>query len=95
MDESCFIELEMRETNRYLAETFWQTHFPELTNTLLTEVKANETDFWDKFQTALEETHPETLWAIVMSNLNMQVETIGMRVRISSTAKQLWHKKQD
>jgi len=85
----------MENTQQKLATQFWQTHFPELTDTLLTEVKANEIAFWDKLQTALEDTSRDVLWAIIMSSLIMQVETTGMRVRISSTAKRLWHKSED
>jgi len=85
----------MENTQQKLATQFWQTHFPELTDTLLTEVKANEINFWDKLQTAFEQTNRDILWAIIMSNLTMQVETTGMRVRISSTAKQFWHKTAD
>lgn len=85
----------MNEMNPQLAETFWQTHFPELTDTLLTEREALDNDFWKKLQTAYESSDPDTLWAIVFANIPMQVEIIEMYTRIVTSAKRMWHKKTD
>lgn len=83
----------MENTNHQLAYQFWNAHFPELEDTLLTERQALDDDFWGKLQTALEASDPDTLWAIILTNLPMQVEVVGMHQRIATTTKRIWHKK--
>ena len=85
----------MEQVNSQLADTFWNTHFPEWVDTILTERQALDTNFWTKLQTALESSDADTLWAIVFSNLPIQFELSSMYLRIVRTAKQMWHKRTD
>lgn len=85
----------MEKTNHQLAYKFWNTYFPELADTVLTERQALDSDFWGKLQVALEASDPDMLWAILLTNLPMQVELVDMHTRIARTAKHIWHKKRE
>jgi len=85
----------MEQVNHQLADTFWNTHFPEWVDTVLTERQALDTDFWMKLQVALESSDADTVWAIVFSNLPIRFEVTGMYTRIVRTAKHVWHKQTD
>jgi hypothetical protein len=85
----------MEQVNHQLANTFWKTHFPELIDTTLTERQALDSDFWMKLQTAFDASDPDTLWAVLLTNIPMRLEVSYMFTRITTSAKQTWHKKTD
>lgn len=85
----------MENVNHKLADTFWKTYFPELADTLLTEREALDRDFWGRLQSAYEASDPDTLWAIILTNLPIRLEVRTMYIRIVTSAKRMWHKKQD
>lgn len=85
----------MENISDTLSNRFWTHHFPDLIGGRLTEREALDTGFWNQLQGALETADPDTLWSIVLNNLPLQVELIGMHMRIKRTAKQIWHKKTD
>lgn len=85
----------METIQHQLADEFWMTHFPELVDTVLTERQALESEFWVKLQEAFAASDPDTLWAIIFTNLPMRVEVTSMYTRIVTSSKRMWHKKTD
>lgn len=85
----------MENTMQKTANIFWETHFPELVGQTLTERYAVDTDFWNKLQASLETVDTDTIYAILLSNLVMSVETSDMYNRIKRTVKWTWDDKRD
>ena len=85
----------MENVMQQTADVFWKTHFPEFVGQTITERQALDDDFWGKLQSAYQASEPDTLWAVVLTNLPMRVEVTEMYSRIKTSAKRVWHKKTD
>lgn len=85
----------MENVMQKTADIFWQTHFPELIGQTVTERKALDMDFWDKLQTILDNTDIDTIYAVLLSNLAMRVETTDMHTRIKRMTKWTWDDKRE
>ena len=85
----------MENTMQQTANLFWQTHFPELVGDRFTERQALDSDFWNRLQAVFDETDVATVYAVLLSNPAMRVETTDMFTRIKRLAKWAWDAKRD
>lgn len=85
----------MEYQKQHTADLFWQTYFSDLLDVPLTEQQAQDINFWDELQRALDVSEIETIKAVILSKPAVKITTGEMYKRIVRIAKHVWDSKLD
>lgn len=85
----------MQDTKKIQADQFWKVYFPEWLDTEIDESHANEIDFWEQLENALESVDIDTIKAVMLSIPLVKITSVDMYERIVKIAKHVWDQKRD
>jgi hypothetical protein len=76
-------EMEQQQT----ADQFWNKHFHDLLNIPVDEQYALEVNLWKRLQTAFATEDKDTLRAVALTRITIQIQSTDMFFRIVKLAK--------
>lgn len=85
----------MENTQKIVADQFWEAHFKDHVHKPLDEFSARKIDFWNTLEQTLTDVDIETVRAVMLSIPSIKISSVEMYERIVLITKHIWDKKRD
>ena len=75
------------------ADQFWKTYFSDYLDRNIDEPYAQEIDFWNNLNIALQSVNVDVIQSVIVSKILLRIVNVNMHRRIARIAKQVWDTK--